>query len=611
MNNFNELNVLLKNQKAELNALYENPQTKLIKKALKITGLKENKETSQAILKRIIELKEEGLISELKKAGASEAKQRKIKAKMYDFVSKFYIKRFALILENAKALGILSEFNEGLLSAVHKVGVVLSKMQKAWQKRLIEQNCEFFKEHFKDLASANEFIDKHGFYQLNSDGSKADRIYGAPELKTLKMQSYAVAFKKESKELAKVFEKSIAKLEKSAKNKSDKAYVIYFKALKNAFLERDNAKVVPAWQEAERAWMECLGDIQIGHPLEYYEDAYTHAVALEWDIRLKDTSYEVDEKALKERIKSSFLKIYEGVGQNEKMKELVLSNIDKTQLYISNPFIYYAADFNGLFSAQVVPNDEIVSSEHGKKIFAFVDFIHKSSKARPFSKLSSEIFESEFLDFNRNILFCEPEQWKKIYEITTIGHEFGHIFFIDSDTEGLMNKGGEFKFVEEFKATSGGLVDFFLHEGQICGQNEELKKAVFASHIARSVGLIGWQRVDEVRAYYCEGLIHLDLLFKSGALRFNDKKLSVDLGAYENYKNLALENYKSLAKHYAAKLDSSLFLADFAVFEGGVYLPKEPKLREFVEHYYSRYEALSNATDESGEWQKWQQKSKG
>lgn len=608
MNNFNELNVLLKNQKAELNELYKNPQTSLIKKGLKIAGLKGSKEASQAILKRIIELKEDGLASELKKAGVSEAKQRKIKAKMYDFVSDFYIKRFSLMLENAKSLGILDEFNTELLSAVHKVGVVLSKMQKSWQKRLIDENSEYFKEHFKDIASASEFIDKHGLYQTNSDGSKAERIYGAPNIKTLKMQSYDSAFKKESKELAKVFENAIKALEKTAKSKSDKAYTNYFKALKNAFLECDNAKVVPAWQDAERAWMDCLGDIQIGHPLEYYEDAYTHAVALEWDIRLKDSSYKVDEKELKEQIKASFLDIYKEVCASDKssqnMRSLVLNNIEKTQLYISNPFIYYGADFNGLFSAQVVPNDEIVSSERGKKIFAFVDFIHKSSKARPFSKLSSEIFSKEFLDFNRNILFCEPNVWKKIYEITTIGHEFGHIFFIGEDTENAMGKGGEFKFVEEFKATSGGLVNFFLRG------EAQYEKAVFASHIARSVGLIGWQRVDEVRAYYCEGLIHLALLFKSGALSFKDKKLSVDLGAYESYKNLALENYKKLAKHYANKLDSSLFLADFAVFEKGIYLPKDSKVREFVEYYYSRYETLANAIDESAEWQNWQEKAR-
>ena len=114
---------------------------------------------------------------------------------------------------------------------------------------------------------------------------------------------------------------------------------------------------MPAWQDAERAWMECKGDIQIGHPLEYYEDAYTHAVALEWDTRLKDSSYKVDETALKEQIKASFLDIYKEVcsdknsdkniqKSNEKMRSLVLNNIEKTQLYISNPFIYYGADFN-------------------------------------------------------------------------------------------------------------------------------------------------------------------------------------------------------------------------------------------------------------------------
>ena len=206
------------------------------------------------------------------------------------------------------------------------------------------------------------------------------------------------------------------------------------------------------------------------------------------------------------------------------------------------------------------------------------------------------------MDFNRNILFCEPQTWKKIYEITTIGHEFGHIFFIGEDTENAMSKGGEFKFVEEFKATSGGLVNFFLRG------EAQYEKAVFANHIARSVGLIGWQRVDEVRAYYCEGLIHLDLLFSSGALSFKDKKLSVDLSAYESYKNLALQNYKKLASHYANKLDSSLFLADFAVFENGIYLPKDAKVREFVEYYYLRYEELANAIDESPEWQNWQAK---
>lgn len=614
MNNFKELNLLLKHQKNELNGLYKTPECNLVSDLLKITGLKDSSNARMAVLKRIIELKEEGLENEMQKAGFSPKKQRKIKANVYEFISEFYKKRFTSLLKNAKTLKALDDFNYEILALTHEIGVILNEMQKAWQKRLIDENTEFFKKHFKNIASANEFIKKHKLYQPNADKSMCDRIYGAPNLKNLKMQTYATAFKKESKMLKNAFNTGLKRLKKAAKSRSDEQYINYFKALKNAFLEQNNDKVVSMWQDAERVWMKCKGDIQIGHPLEYYEDAYTHAVALEWDIRLKDSSHKIDENALKEQIKSSFLSIYKSIlPQNdgckkdknyEKMRSLVLSNIDKTQLYISNPLMYYGADLNGLFSAQVVPNDEIVSKKCGKKIFAFVDFIHNSSKARPFSKLASEIFEREFLDFNREILFCKPETWKKIYEITTIGHEFGHILFIDDDTENSMNIGGEFKFVEEFKATSGGLINFFLNE------NADLAKSVFASHISRSVGLIGWQKVNEVRAYYCEGLIHLALLFKSGALSFENNALKVNLDCYDKYKIIALQNYHELAAHYSKKADSSEFLARFASLEGGVYLPVDKKVREFVEFYYAKHEIMANEIDTSGEWEKWQARAK-
>jgi len=42
-----------------------------------------------------------------------------------------------------------------------------------------------------------------------------------------------------------------------------------------------------------------------------------------------------------------------------------------------------------------------------------------------------------------------------------------------------------------------------------------------------------------------------------------------------------------------------------AALGGGVSLPREAQVREFVEFYYSRYEAIGNETDPSNERAKW------
>ena len=605
MENYEILNLLTKHQKDELNALYKNQNSSLLSNALRVFGLDDSKTAKMAVLRRIVDLKEENLVSELKNKGANDKKIRKIKAKAYDFVSDFYIKRQANLIAQIKQLGLLSEFNEAVLDLVHEAGVVLTAMHKSWQKQIIDKTNAEFKAKFDNMQKASEFILANKLYQTNPDGSRADRTYGVVvrDKNSYKFTPYANAFKNESKALKSVFKKHISILNSLTQTKENKAYVKYFKKLALAFCESDNSKVLWRWQEAERAWMDTKGNLQIGHPLEYYEDAYTKAVALEWDIRLVGGG-DINESKFKSKITQTFNQIYAQTGvKNDKMQNLVISNINKTQLYISSPMIYYGADFNGLFSAQVVPNDEIVSRECGKKIFAFVDFIYESAKSKPFMKLSSEIFEKDFLDFGREILFKKPKIWKKVYEISTIGHEFGHILFIDDDTENLMNKGGEFKFIEEYKATTGGLVNFFLHE------DEAYKMPVFHELIKRAVGLIGWMKESEVRAYYCEGLIHLSLLFDCEVLKFEQDRLIIDFSdeAYEKFKAGVLQNYLNLAIHYANKKEAGEFLAKFAVCENDVYLPLNPQTRAFVEYYYKLYEKMANEIDDSNEWQKWQE----
>lgn len=43
-------------------------------------------------------------------------------------------------------------------------------------------------------------------------------------------------------------------------------------------------------------------------------------------------------------------------------------------------------------------------------------------------RIASEIFNKDFLDYGRDILFFKEKIWKRVYEVSTIGHEFGHIF---------------------------------------------------------------------------------------------------------------------------------------------------------------------------------------
>ncbi len=103
---------------------------------------------------------------------------------------------------------------------------------------------------------------------------------------------------------------------------------------------------------------------------------------------------------------------------------------------------------------------------------------------------------------------------------------------------------------------------------------------------------MAWREVGEVLPYYCEGLIHLNILFSSKLLNSDDGKVEIDYGAYENMKQLYRESYKTLAQTYIDKLDANTFLSKYAQKVNGVYLPNRKDVREFVESYYKRYQEI-------------------
>jgi hypothetical protein len=178
--------------------------------------------------------------------------------------------------------------------------------------------------------------------------------------------TYAQAFPVEINDIISEFENFISNLENledDIYNRKNE-YIDYLSALKNAFSEKDADKVVSKWRMVEQVWMKIDTPFQIGHPLEFYEDLYRKAVAPEWDIRIVDTS--VLDSVVESDMKDMYETLYDDIGRckYESSYNYSKENMNRVQLYVSTPVLYFGSEFCGLFSAQVVPNDETVSEAH-------------------------------------------------------------------------------------------------------------------------------------------------------------------------------------------------------------------------------------------------------
>lgn len=569
---------------------------------LQTVGLSLNNENRLSALTRLISLRDEQLVQSLVKEDFSTVQIDGVKEKAYLWVKDFYLQRHLEFLQTIEEKQLLNEFYRELFKGVHEIGVALSSWQSSWTQHIINTINPQLQEKFGDKAVA--YLDEHKLYDTDANGKKADRAYSVLQENNdgYKALTYAQFFDQEVQKVQDAFTQMITKLEALEDNDTNQKeqYITYFKALQEAFGEKEQKNLIQKWQEVDRTWMKVTSPIQVGHPLEYYEDHFRKAVALEWDVRISNPNNLGADKTYK-NILYMYNTLFEKLGKDKKkVLDLTISNLQRVGLYIGRPALYYAAEFNGLFSAQVVPNDELVSKEEGKKIFAFSDNILDALRAKPFLKIQNKIFGKEFMDSERELVFKKPELWHKVYEITTIGHEYGHILWLDNDTETHMNQSGVFKNIEEFKATTGGLMAYFMNEDASC------KEYVLADLIKRSIGLISWMKTDEVQPYYCEGLIHLSGLFQTKVLDF-DETLKIDMSddAYERLKVWYIQTYEALASHYLAKKDANEFLSQYASKKSGNYLPVEAKVKNFVDYYWSLHQEMGREVDESENREDW------
>jgi hypothetical protein len=564
--------------------------------------LKHTKENYMALLSRLINLRDEQFVQVLSKEKKSEKEIEQKRALAYLWTKNFHIKRELKIINELKKRELFNPFYQELLSGVHEIGLIMSEWQYDWNEHIINNINPSLKVKYGDKVM--EFLLDNDLLDRDENGNLTDRSYsvlvennGVFEVKT-----YAEFFQDHVKKVCNSLDNLVQTLSmlKDDMTNQQSEYMDYFHALKLAFAEKKRDKLLMRWQNVDRAWMKITSFIQVGHPLEYYEDHYRKAVALEWDTRIANPK-NLEANDTYESILFMYRKLSEKFDDKYAVvQRRVEENLKRVQLYIGRPALYYASEFNGLFSAQVVPNDEQVSKEEGKKIFAFADNVLDTQRAKPFLKIDRIVFGEDFMQKQRELIFRKSDIWHKVYEISTIGHEFGHILWLDFDSETKMNRSGVFKNIEEFKATTGGLVAFFMNE------KDEVKSHLFLDLIKRAIGLIAWRKTGEVEPYYCEGLIHLEALFVSGVLEFDEKlALHVEVETYDRLKEWYLKTYEELALHYLHKRDAKEFLDRFTIKKDGDYMPKNSKVCEFVEYYWNLYQDMGREIDESVDKKSW------
>ena len=599
-----------KNQTNKIITHLENEEfdkLQIINDFAKTLGLEMTSDLRFALVTRLVNLRDDSLVQVLKKLGKNEKEIIQLQEKAYGFIKDYWQEKHTKLIDLIVQNNLLTPFYREVFIGVYNVGLQMTAWQTSWTAHIINGvNKDLMAKFDGNEEKIMQYLEDEKLLDLGHGGITADRCYSALVKNGDKYTSkaYIKAFKKETTEVVDALEEfadKLIELEDDIFNQKWD-YVLYIQALIKAFSEDRTDELVSKWADVDRAWMKIKTPIQIGHPLEYYEDHFRKAVALEWDIRLTNPKFAQNDHRVN-KIKNSFSKIYNSFEENQSYKKIYdfsFKSLDKVQLYIGRPALFFGAEFNGMFSAQVVPNDEIVSLEEGKKIFAFSDEILQTSRAKPFLKLSREIFGQEILTKDRTFLFNETASWHQVYDISTIGHEYGHILWCDEQTESVMNKTGNFKNIEEFKATTGGLISYFLDHDT---DESHLKEQVLIDLVKRSVGLIGWMEVDEVQPYYCEGLIHLSGLFDTRVLTWDEEntKLNIDLSdeKYEELKKWYIVNYTALAKHYLDKLDATKFLNNYACKSGKYFMPNNPIINSFVKHYFKRYQEIGQELDTS------------
>ncbi|MDQ7085469.1 MAG: invasion protein CiaB [Sulfurovum sp.] len=290
----------LQRRQAKLNAFYDlldenkgnDEAEKLIKLFLTLMNIPRDSEGYMAGLTRLVGLREDALEQVMQKNGFDARKIEMKKEVAYGFVSHFHLERHEELIQWIEQEQLLTPFYRSLIFGVHYVGRQMTLWQSDWTRQIINKiNPELSALCDNDESQVLAMLQDEGLLDKDTQGNVGDRCYSVlqkDEAGAYQSVAYSEAFPQHVAGVSTSLLQLIKRLEKEEDEVfgQKEEWIAYFIALEEAFTHKQTDALIGKWAEVDRKWMAVKAPLQVGHPLEYYEDHYRKAVALEWDLRI-------------------------------------------------------------------------------------------------------------------------------------------------------------------------------------------------------------------------------------------------------------------------------------------------------------------------------------
>lgn len=265
--------------------------------------------------------------------------QQKVFESSFNFVAEFCENLQQEMIETIKKQELLPIFYQSIFEHTHKIGKIYSEIFLLWNRKLMfEINPELEKEHKNNTDAVLAYLEKHKLFDTSYGKQKAERCYSILEnsKRGYVSKSYRSLFPELVEKLIAAYGECIetlASLDDDTFHK-EQAYIDYYQALRDAWAETDPNICVEKWDHVDRTWMKIDTPIQPGHPMEYYEDAYRHAVSIESDLRVVDPS--LFESEAKISVSNMYEAMFDEIGRENFPESYQFSkkNLENVGLYI-------------------------------------------------------------------------------------------------------------------------------------------------------------------------------------------------------------------------------------------------------------------------------------